>query len=71
MELLKEERETGLEKLRVEGLVLHGYQGETDTVFPPPKEFRFSRAEKDGDEYIPLAGEESVPNAHAGSGPAG
>jgi hypothetical protein len=45
MELLGLEHKGGLQNIRVEGLVLHGYLVGGDSLFPPPKEFRFSGAE--------------------------
>jgi hypothetical protein len=41
MELLKHEHSKGLAKIKVEGLVLHGYSKGGDSLFPPPKEFLF------------------------------
>jgi hypothetical protein len=45
MELLDLEHKGGLQNIRVEGLVLHGYLVGGDSLFPPPKEFRFPGAE--------------------------
>jgi hypothetical protein len=41
MELLKHEHINGLGKIKVEGLVLHGYSKAGDSLSPPPKEFLF------------------------------
>jgi hypothetical protein len=45
MELLDLEHKGGLQNIRVEGLVLHGYLPGGDSLFPPPTEFRFPGAE--------------------------
>ncbi|KAH8780755.1 hypothetical protein BGZ57DRAFT_853387 [Hyaloscypha finlandica] len=45
MELLDLEHKGGLQNIRVEGLVLHGYLPGEDSLFPPPEEFRFPGAE--------------------------
>jgi hypothetical protein len=46
MELLDLEHKGGLQNIRVEGLVLHGYLPGEDSLFPPPEEFRFPGAER-------------------------